>query len=260
MVAKLQVLNELKSVGKFLRGKLKEMSFGLEDSFCDANDLKASVRNTRMPESVMEFLGALLNISKADFVRFQKRVADEELPEYNDDDDDVEDDNTNRRIPKKILKANSLFQIMFYIVNNGNKKCPFHVMFAHAIYEICKSRGLITIGEHLGFCISYPTLLRMRALLGFHVMCLCRLGNVPLPSHFNTDDPVIASLDNFDHNDASSSTGKHDTHDSVMVLFQRIPFGMGHLSFTSKGKVSHYTDFVVQGRRYIISSLPCQQL
>ena len=61
------------------------------------------------------------------------------------------------------------------------------------------------------------------------------------------------------NNDASSSTGKHDTHDSVMVLFQRIPFGMGHLSFTSKGKVSHYTDFVVQGRRYI-SSLPCQQL
>ena len=90
---------------------------------------------------------------------------------------------------------------MFYIVNNGNKKCPFHVMFAHAIYEICKSRGLITIGEHLGFCISYPTLLRMRALLGFHVMCLCRLGNVPLSSHFNTDDPVIASLDNFDHNE-----------------------------------------------------------
>ena len=44
-----------------------------------------------MPESVMEFLGALLNISKADFVRFQKRVADEELPEYNDDDDDVND-------------------------------------------------------------------------------------------------------------------------------------------------------------------------
>ena len=43
-----------------------------------------------MPESVMKFLGALLNISKADFVRFQKRVADEELPEYNDD-DDVED-------------------------------------------------------------------------------------------------------------------------------------------------------------------------
>ena len=79
--------------------------------------LKASVRNTRMPESVMEFLGALLNISKADFVRFQKRVADEELPEYNEDDDDVEDDNTNRRIPKKILKANSLFQNSDYVLH-----------------------------------------------------------------------------------------------------------------------------------------------
>ena len=32
-----------------------------------------------------------------------------------------------------------------------------------------------------------------------------------------------------------------------------------HLSLQSKGEVSHYTDFVVQGRRYI-SSLPYQKL
>ena len=61
MVAKLQVLNEFKSAGKFLQSKLRETYFGLDNNFCDAADPQASVRNTRMPESVMKFLGALLN-------------------------------------------------------------------------------------------------------------------------------------------------------------------------------------------------------
>ena len=52
---------------------------------------------------------------------------------------------------------------------------------------------------------------------------------------------------------------KSMTDDSVVVLFQRIPSGMSNLSLTSKGKLSHYTDFVVQGRRSV-SRMSSQKL
>ena len=222
MIAKLQVLNELRSAGKVLRSKLRDMSFGLDDSFCDAEDLRASLRDTRMPESLIEFLGAFLNISKADFqnqIETDNPFQSEE--DYNED--NAHDDNStlseSSTIPNKLLKASSLFQCMFYMVNNGMKKCPYHVMLAHTIYDISKSSGLITACNHLGLSVSYPTLLRMRALLGFYIICVCSFGNVPLPSHFDPNLPTLVALDVFDHNDASSPIGKNDTHDSVMVLF-----------------------------------------
>ena len=272
MIQKLQVLNELKTAGRILRSKLREMSFNLDDSFCDSVDLQNSMNQTRMPESVIEFLGALLNINKRDFVQYQKKMTNGVSFESDDDDDDDADDDANdvhnsihqpinkcTKVPKKMLKANSLFQCMFYMANNGRKKVPMHVMLAHAIYDKSKSRELITSCNNLGFCVSYPELLKLRALFGFYIICRYISEDIPLPSHFNKSQFTLVSIDNFDHHDASSLTGKHDTHDSAMVLFQSVPFRAHQVSLSSKGKVSEYTDFRVAGRRYI-SKLPCQML
>ena len=116
-----------------------------------------------MPESVMDFLGALLNISKATFLKYQKSVATDIIAGTEEEEEDEEENSntetTITKTPNKILKANSLFQVMFNMANNGTKRTPLLVMQAHAIYHRSHSRELITASNHLGFCISYPELL-----------------------------------------------------------------------------------------------------
>ena len=261
MIQKLQVLNEVKSAGSILRRKLRGMTFGLEDRFCDAVDLQTALRDTRMPESVMDFLGGLLNISKATFLKYQKSVATDTIADT-DDETEYENDETESvltKCPKKILKANSLFQVMHHMANNGEIRTPFHIMHAHAIYHKSHSRELITASNHLGFCISYPELLRLRALLGIYIMTKYLLMKVSLPSHFDENQESMVGIDNFDHNDQSSITGKNETHDSVLVMYQNVPFSPRNYRPPTKGRVSHHTDFVVSGRKYI-SKLPFQKL
>ena len=263
MVQKFQVLNEVKSAGKILRSKLRGMSFGLKDKFCDVVDLQTALRDTRMPESVMDFLGALLNISKASFLKYQKSVTTEALVDTDIENEDEAESSQSETLrvksPKKILKANSLFQVMFYMANNGSERTPFHVMQAHAIYHKSKSKELITASNNLGHCISYSELLRLKSLLGLYITIkfACKIA---MPSHFNENSETSISIDNFDHNDQSSLTGKNESHDSVMVMFQSVPFGPKNYCPPTKGNVSHHNiDFLVQGRKYI-SQLPCQKL
>lgn len=106
MVSKLQVFNEARSTGLLLRQKLRAMSFGLEDSFCDSNDLANSIRDTRMPESVVEFMPAFLNIRKADFVKFHNSLTTEGVSSSDDEEDENNDCHSRSElkanVPKKI--------------------------------------------------------------------------------------------------------------------------------------------------------------
>ena len=61
IVAKIQHLNILQSAGSIIRESLmKDVNFGLEDSFCDHIDLLDSWRKTKMPETLMDFFLAFL--------------------------------------------------------------------------------------------------------------------------------------------------------------------------------------------------------
>ena len=63
-------------------------------------------------------------------------------------------------------------------------------------------------------------------------------------------------MDNFDHIDRSSSSGKNDNHDSVFVLFQN---KCSRTLNQKKGKVSNL-GVSSTGRKYIADILSCQKL
>ena len=99
------------------------------------------------------------------------------------DNDENEYSNETIKSPKKVLRANSLFQTMFYIVNNGRKKTPLQVMQGHAIYEKSKSKELITANNNLGYCISYPELTKLRNKLSAYTMYRSMHYFIPIPQY-----------------------------------------------------------------------------
>ena len=42
-------------------------------------------------------------------------------------------------------KCDSIFQIVFSLVHNGQKKTPVHVSISQTIHEVCRSKELIRI-------------------------------------------------------------------------------------------------------------------
>ena len=112
------------------------------------------------------------------------------------------------------------FVSSYVMVNNGKRKSPLPVMISHTIYNKCKSREIITSSNILGLTISYNELKKCRNNPGAYALNQDAEGLIPSPSHFQPEEFTIAAMDNFDHIDRSSSSGKNDNHDSVLVLFQ----------------------------------------
>ena len=110
--------------------------------------------------------------------------------------------------------------------------------------------------NNLGLTISYNELRKCRNNLGAYALNQDAEGLIPLPSHFQPDEFTIAAMDNFDHIDRSSSSGKNDNHDSVLVLFQN---KCSRTLNQKKGKVSNL-GVTSTGRKYIADILSCQNL
>ena len=142
------------------------------------------------------------------------------------------------------------------MVNNGKRKSPLPVMISHTIYNKCKSREIITSLNNLGLTISYYELRKCRNNLGAYALNQDAEGLIPLPSHFQPAEFTIAAMDNFDHIDRSSSSGKNDNHDSVLVLSQN---KCSRTLNQKKGKVSNL-GVTSTGRKYIADILSCQKL
>ena len=70
-------------------------------------------------------------------------------------------------------------------------------MTAHAIYEKCNSRELITTFNHIGVCDSDRQVQKARSDLAQYTLMQCK--KVPITSHFSKDMFTIAAFDNFDH-------------------------------------------------------------
>ena len=116
------------------------------------------------------------------------------------------------------MQVNSLFQIMFYTLNNEKKITPLHIINSEAIYDACKSSTLITSFNHFGLCTSYYELLRFQNDMATFTVESSE-ETVPFPSHFNREMFTMAAADNFDHEEATLS-GIGGSHDTVTVLFQ----------------------------------------
>ena len=64
IVQKLQILDSVTYTGRVLREKLLEVDFGLTDVILDETALNDAYHKTKVPEIVMTFMSALLNIPK----------------------------------------------------------------------------------------------------------------------------------------------------------------------------------------------------
>ena len=167
-----------------------------------------------------------------------------------DDENDLDDDNESAK--RQVMKLSALHQILYYQIHNGRQMTPLHLMTGHYIYDKTKSRSVITQINRIGACVSYNTVRKYREQLANYTV-KAGSSNVPIPSHFNTDDFTSAAFDNFDFNDRSSLSGTKSTHDTVTVLFQEI--SPNNLS-SRKPALSE----IGINRRPLKGLLPCQMI
>jgi len=153
--------------------------------------------NMQIPDELVTFLCVLINCDRNDLVC---TVGD-------DDDDDTSDDESsgNGSESPKLRKLKSVFQVLYFMVHNGRRRTPLHLMCGEGIHAACKSKTLITSLNHLGISVNYDEILRYRNDLA-DLVCTNRTNDVPLPNHLNPEKFTTATFDNFDHYPAARET------------------------------------------------------
>lgn len=162
LMEKIFFMDPIKEAASTIRESLLSTNFNLNDSFCDASDLKTSWEQTAMPESLLKFFAELFNFDECDFY---KEPGGPEIF-YNNADELDEDDSSTRSISQgRIRKITSLYQTICYILHGGKEKTPLQVMLGMVTHNTCKSAALITIFNRLGMSISYDEIRRMKSRL-----------------------------------------------------------------------------------------------
>ena len=236
---------------------LKDFSFGLEDRFCDDQDLKQGLSSMKIPEPWLNFFGYLFQFNPntyqnaADQVQHNKERS-EELHDMNDDDYDIEVEKTQTEEStlsvSRCRKIQSLFQVMFYIKHNGRKKTPMHVMNAESVHSLGRGGKIVTqMLNREALCISYPELRRLQHDVASFT-AEKNIEIVSLPSHFDPGEFTYVAIINWDHGGMNVSE-----HDTVTVLFQNKPEA-------SRGKPNVTDTSVQHGPQSFKETLKCQLL
>ena len=113
-----------------------------------------------------------------------------------------------------------IFQIVFNIINGGQRKTPLHTAIAQSIHDTCKSKNLIQIFNRLGLCISYDDLERVDMCQTQQLIILAGPSRVPVPENIDSSSIIHGAMENFDHEENTSS-GIDGSHDTILVLFQK---------------------------------------
>ena len=246
MAETIRISDPIKQAASMIKDALLSVDFDLNDRFCDSKDLEESWENTKIPEPLLQFFASFLNFDSKDFYSMHEVddiTNDEEQPL----------DSSCKVSDEKRRKANSLFQIMFFMLHNGCKRTPMHIMNSEAIYDACKSSTLITSFNHFGLCTSYDELLRFQNdMASFTIEASEGDVHVPFPSHFTRNMFTMAAFDNFDHEEATLS-GIGGSHDTVTVLFQDDGEQNRKKPRISQSKVEH-------GPKSFDTELQCQNL
>ena len=145
----------------------------------------------------------------------------------------------------------ALCQTLYFILHNGRRRTPLHIMNAQAIHEASKSKTLITSFNHFSLSVNYDELLRYHNNLAKLTVESSR-GNVPLPSHFDPGNFTTAAFDNFDHEECTSS-GIGGTYGTVAVLFQDKPIQALRKPYISESPIEH-------GSKVFNAELPVRNL
>ena len=242
-----------------MRKALNDYDFGLEDSFCDAQDLKHALSNMNIPEPVLRFFSHLYNFNPTTYTQAAAAVMTEDnlTSELSDDDTDGahDDDAVQNSQPldgelsvQRCRKVQSLFQTMFYIHHCGRRRTPMHIMNAESVHALGRGGKIVTQTlNHEGLAISYPELRRYQHDLASFTAQHNEV-RVALPSHFDPGQFTSGAIDNWDHEGTNVSE-----HDTVTVLFQDKPPSSTHKPRMSDTQVTH-------GPQSFTKVLPCQVL
>ena len=93
-------------------------------------------------------------------------------------------------------------------------------MNSSAIYDKSNSRGWLISFNCRGLCTSYKEAKFHRNNLAKLAISRSNDTGIPLPTHFSKSQFTIAALDDFDHSDFNSLTGRALTHNTSITLFQ----------------------------------------
>ena len=96
-------------------------------------------------------------------------------------------------------KCEVVFQIVYNLIHNGQRKTPLHTVISQGIHDTFKSKGLIQMFNRLGFCISYDDLGRVDIAITREIINLTGPNRVPAPKNNNSLSLIHGAMDNFDH-------------------------------------------------------------
>ena len=137
VIRRLQSINIYKEVDSNLSDVILSTSFDTDDKFGEVNELQNSWQNITIPEELVYFFSALFKLP-------QTKLFNQYDP--NDESNDFK--------ARKATKLKALCQVMFYMIHNGTRKTPLHLMVSHNIYEKFKSREVIGALNRTGMCVS----------------------------------------------------------------------------------------------------------
>ena len=184
IVETIRSVDPIEECAKLLGQDCKAYDFGLDNSYCDADDLRISFKSyeKNRPSVWTRFFMKMLDVT----VLSKKR----------------------QRV------CNSIFQIMHSLLKE-NAINPLSASFSEGIHEVSRSKHLVTIGNRLGFCDSYDSVQRRDTALAQRTIQRTGEYRVPVPSSINSTSIIHGAMDNFDKNDA-----KEGSHDTILMLFQ----------------------------------------
>ena len=122
-----------------------DYDFGLEDRFCDAQDLKNALIGMNIPEPIVRFFGYLYNFNPETYQKAAEAVMSEEKRAVDGgEEDDCDEDVVDEEVPsvdgnlstKRCWKVQSLFQILYYVHHCGRKRTLMHIMNAESVHSL----------------------------------------------------------------------------------------------------------------------------
>ena len=153
-------------------------------------------------------------------------------------------------------KCEVVFQIVYNLIDNDQRKTPVHTVISQSFHDTCKSKSVIQMFNRLGLCISYDVLERVDIASTQEIINFAGPNKVPVPKNINSSSIIHGAMDNFDHeeNKLSWIGGSHDT---ILVLIQKP--GMNHTTEKISTKSVNLCKMSAN-KRSLSQTLDCQSL
>ena len=110
-----------------------------------------------------------------------------------------------------------VFQIVYNLIHNDQRKGTLHTVNLQSIHDTCKSKSLIQMFNRLGLCIRYDDLEGSDIAITQEIN-FAGTNRVPVSKYINSSPIIHDAMDNFDHEENTLS-GIGGSHGTILVLF-----------------------------------------